>query len=430
MYKGNCKERIFKRRFFFLVDVGASGGIDFRWLVFGNYLKAVGFDPLVKECERLNKENNHPNIKYVAAYVGCKNKKFAENKNDFFKRSSAFYANKILNLNSWDRYNSFQELVFSKIHISLSEYFKDNNMELDFLKIDTDGHEIEVLYGAEQLFEKDQFLGVYVESPFHGSTHPLSNTFANIDIFLRQRGFSLFDIEVYRYSRKDLPGKFLIEILAQTDIEQVMWANVLYLRDLGDIKYMEKYPNYQITLEKILKLTCIFEIFNLNDCAIELINIYNERLKEKYKDIEQLKELLIPPIEGKPARLKDYYEFFVKNYLEKQFERHKQCLKKYNKVAFFGAGGRLRNNITNIIRFLNDSSKIIIFDNDKNKWGYKIHNIEIVSPDKIIKFKPECIIIISTFENEIFFQLMDMQEKYNLKFDVVFFYSLYVYKGN
>src|SRR5262245_45538774 len=39
---------------FHLVDVGASGGIDGYWEVFGDSLRATGFDGLVKEVERLN----------------------------------------------------------------------------------------------------------------------------------------------------------------------------------------------------------------------------------------------------------------------------------------------------------------------------------------------------------------------------------------
>lgn len=43
----------------FVVDVGASGGIDPYWREFGRQLEAVGFDPLVAEVDRLNSAAQH-----------------------------------------------------------------------------------------------------------------------------------------------------------------------------------------------------------------------------------------------------------------------------------------------------------------------------------------------------------------------------------
>src|SRR5689334_15799405 len=67
--------RVLERRLWgdtplFLLDVGASGGIETRWTVFGDRLKAIGFDPLVSEVDRLNAANQQPGIQYVAALVG------------------------------------------------------------------------------------------------------------------------------------------------------------------------------------------------------------------------------------------------------------------------------------------------------------------------------------------------------------------------
>src|SRR5687768_690329 len=55
-----------------LIDVGASGGIDRRWSVFGERLVAVGFDPLLAEVERLNESETRIDVRYEAAFVGCR----------------------------------------------------------------------------------------------------------------------------------------------------------------------------------------------------------------------------------------------------------------------------------------------------------------------------------------------------------------------
>ena len=54
-----------------LIDVGASGGIDEFWSCFGSRLKAVGFDPLIAEVDRLNKSNKPSGVRYEAAFIGC-----------------------------------------------------------------------------------------------------------------------------------------------------------------------------------------------------------------------------------------------------------------------------------------------------------------------------------------------------------------------
>lgn len=53
----------------FLLDIGASGGIDGFWNQFRPHLRAVGFDPLINEVNRLNAEEHDPNISYEAAWV-------------------------------------------------------------------------------------------------------------------------------------------------------------------------------------------------------------------------------------------------------------------------------------------------------------------------------------------------------------------------
>ncbi len=54
---------------FFLLDVGASGGIEEHWFTLGDKLRAVGFDPLVSEVKCLNEENTNPNIHYEEGFV-------------------------------------------------------------------------------------------------------------------------------------------------------------------------------------------------------------------------------------------------------------------------------------------------------------------------------------------------------------------------
>lgn len=78
---------------------------------------------------------------------------------------------------------------------SLDEYFKDVYGEIDALDINVEGHDLRVLQGGALLLEKGWIKLIKVEfelaSVWHGQ-----GWFSDIDIFLRQRGYDLVDIEV------------------------------------------------------------------------------------------------------------------------------------------------------------------------------------------------------------------------------------------
>ena len=57
-------ERLFVDNPLTLVDVGARGGIPLEWAIFGDQMRAVGFEPNQDECARLN-EDGRSNIRYL-----------------------------------------------------------------------------------------------------------------------------------------------------------------------------------------------------------------------------------------------------------------------------------------------------------------------------------------------------------------------------
>lgn len=265
---------------FYLIDVGASGGIGGTWAAFGDRLRAVGFEPLIAEAQRLNDEESRPHVCYEAALVGVenfdalfppaeRNDPIRSRTNDSFQRVSAARAQEILWRSAGEFYNRGNPAVLSGRRIQLDDYVPtDDYAAVDFVKIDTDGHDIEVLLGADRLLTAG-VLGVMVEAQFHGAAHPYANIHANIDHYLRDRGFSLFDLDVNRYSRRALPTRFVYDIPAQTDSGQVLWGDALYLRDLGDPAYDAKHA-FSITRDRVTKLAALFALFGLADCLAEL----------------------------------------------------------------------------------------------------------------------------------------------------------------
>jgi hypothetical protein len=266
---------------FFLVDVGASGGIGDVWSTFGERLRAVGFDPLVAEVERLNAGEARAAVSYEAAFVGfprldtvfpaaLRGNPIATRSNQPFGRSSAVWAQELKQQDYVrEQFNAGRDVEYARRSISLDERFADEPAPPDFIKIDTDGSDFHVLLGAERLIGRG-VLGVEIESQFHGAVHEYANVFANIDRFMRERGFSLFDLSTWRYSRRDLPAPFYYDIAAQTQSGQVLWGDAVYFRDLAAPQYEAMFP-FTMTRERALKLACLFELYGLPDCACELI---------------------------------------------------------------------------------------------------------------------------------------------------------------
>jgi hypothetical protein len=310
---------------FFLLDVGCSGGIEQRWRIFGDRLRAIGFDPLVAEIDRLNAANTHAGVSYVAAFITApdyeslfprkqRDDLIASKNDDPFQRVSAVAAQSRAEVSYvQEQFNSGAPVVMSDRTLALDDaVHASERAQVDFLKIDTDGHDIEAVLGADAIMAAGGILGLKVEVQLHGAIHPYANTFANIDRVLRERGFTLFDLSTYRYSRSHLPAPFVWDITAQTTSGQVVWGDAIYFRDLGSLDY-ERMWTYEISPERVLKLACLFDLFDLPDCAAELLVNRGRFLPPAVRD--DLLDLLATGEPGSYARLvasfeKDFKAFF------------------------------------------------------------------------------------------------------------------------
>jgi FkbM family methyltransferase len=287
MTKYLVQKQSFKGSGFCLLDVGASGGIEDYWKAFGNDLYGFGFDPLVKECEKLNAQNNYSRVQYLPYFIIADNDKVDQYRTSqtaqFYEMTAAFARSSAARMMQNQKidyqkevFNSGQEVVLSKDYLSLDAFCLKYGMKsVDFIKIDTDGSDYAVLRGAEKLLSDENTLGVMIELNFNGERHPYANIFRNIDGFLAEKGFSLFDLSIRKYTKGELPGKFLYRIPAQTTMGQITQGDAFYLKDFVQMKTMGK----QIPAVQLLKMACLQEIFGLPDCAAELLVAFRDQLE-------------------------------------------------------------------------------------------------------------------------------------------------------
>jgi FkbM family methyltransferase len=175
---------------FSLVDVGCSGGIQDHWRHFRGQFRALGFDPLIREVERLNASRTNPSVLYVAARVGCRAfarvPKTGLFNNDAYPRSTTERAIELLRMNYTNTYfDQTHEGAKTAELVELDEFLRQHPGDVDFLKTDTDGFDIEALSGARQLLSGAGPIGAQVETQFGGWPSPDANLFSNVDPYLR-----------------------------------------------------------------------------------------------------------------------------------------------------------------------------------------------------------------------------------------------------
>jgi FkbM family methyltransferase len=301
---------------FVLADVGASSGIAHWWKALGNALHATGFDPLITEVARLNATESNPNIRYIAAMLGYRRYKEVFPDSDWtakpndspWFRTSAVRAQQVtgktFDQQVYDPAGSLQQVLEVT---ELNEHFVGK--PVDFLKTDTDGFDMAVLLGARDVLTGSPVLAVQAEVFFQGVLNDYSGTFSNVDRFLRSLGFSLFDIVPNRYSRGKLPTQFRHRQCADTFTGQVIWADVLYVRDGAAPKYEEAW-GMRFSAEQIFRLACIYELYGLDDCAAELLETFRDRLP---CDVEPYLDLITPELGGKRVTFREYNEAFERD---------------------------------------------------------------------------------------------------------------------
>lgn len=312
---------------FVLLDVGASGGIAPMWSAFGSNLRAFGFEPLLSECQRLN-ETSAPGIEFVPAFIVGPNMPEPDKfpwpqwwDNRWGERTSTDLALRILNQRMEALFNRGDTVEFSKQRITIDDFVQARGSAADFLKIDTDGTDFEVLRGAEKSLSP--LLGVMIECEFHGSCNPRANTFTNIDIFLRSAGFTLVDLQSYRYSRGALPRRFIHDFPSGTEQGQIKWADAIYLRDGAFPGYCDLW-NWRPSAEKLLKLVSLYELFGLVDCAAELLLAFSDLIGTRI-EVPATLDILTPALDSERLSYRDYISAFMSN-PERFYLRPKQSI--------------------------------------------------------------------------------------------------------
>ena len=161
--------------------------------------------------------------------------------------------------------------------------------EIDFLQIDVQGADLDVLKGSEQILETVLAVQIEVEfSPLYRG-QPL---FSDIDAYLRQRGFTLFDLWPSHRHHVRSP------IFSQRHPGRMLWADAFYVKDL-----IAHSKEKAVSPDQLFKLACIMDAMDFIDYTIEILSYltvnsgnheaYNfaALILESLSEVNQLKEI-------------------------------------------------------------------------------------------------------------------------------------------
>jgi FkbM family methyltransferase len=297
---------------FILVDVGCAGGIGPIFRSFRERLTAYAFDPNIDVCDGLRARETLPGVQYVPAFVGAppdhpavvrRGGKPHVQGNPWSRLAIA----ETMKIRSSPQAGSRPRLADSGSPICLPEFFAERNVtDVDFIKIDVDGADYEILQTLDKSVHELGVLGIGIEVNYCGTDDESAHTFHNVDRFMRRHGYNLFHLTIRTYSASALPDRYQYSFPAQSISGRPLQGDAFYAVDLGDLT--SSVPSSKIAPPKLIKLAFLFSCFGLFDCAAEILITHRNRVANVI-DVDRALEVLCSDIQDNAADRLSYSDY-------------------------------------------------------------------------------------------------------------------------
>jgi len=228
-----------------LLDLGASGQPPEYWTRVAPLTNLIGFDPNKQECERLAKQKTgYHSQRFLPYALAGKTGEFT------LHRTHSIYCWSLLPPDlEWLRRFTWSDLFELEGTQQISAFMLDDirelqNVEIDAMKLDTQGLELPILSSAEG--RVDRCILIETETGFC-ENYRGETTFDQIMQFMLRKGFGLFDINTnHRIPRTG-------HLAPQAYNEQMMFCQAVWIRD-----FVKRPPAQALTREKALKALYIY----------------------------------------------------------------------------------------------------------------------------------------------------------------------------
>jgi FkbM family methyltransferase len=184
---------------FTVIDVGCQGGPHPRWKALGDFVEFHGFDPITEVIDRLDYEyRSQSNYYFHSMALGNQ-----DGQREFYVKadsfSSSFYPPSDSALID-DLHRNGVRCGARTVEISkLDTLSRKGRIPLaDYIKIDCEGFESEVLLGGKQYLGASAALCITVETNFHTSPEYPYTHFSTLNELLLPYGLCVFDLSYVR----------------------------------------------------------------------------------------------------------------------------------------------------------------------------------------------------------------------------------------
>ena len=282
---------------FVLIDVGVQGGEHIRWRALDDYLIVHGFDPIeevIQELAEANKGRSNHHYHCMAVGNADGEQKF------YFNTVNPTASSMVPKPTGWFGVETVEQHRMVPIR-RLDSLLAEGVIPMgDHIKIDVEGIEKDVLLGAHDLLGGG-VLGLDAETNFGISpAYPKSHFGALAEIALENH-LVVFDLAFNRFPRASfqqaLIGEGLQPIIEQDAVGTPATVNVLFARDLtGEVDHPNHYqtPCRPVSVNQLIKSIIIYELYALNDVALDTVERFAERLGAQL-DVERAVRLLADP---------------------------------------------------------------------------------------------------------------------------------------
>jgi FkbM family methyltransferase len=302
---------------FIIVDVGVQGGEHPRWKNLGEFGHVYGFDPIDEVIADLNAaQRGRANRSYRCLAIGNEDGKRA------FHVSADTYGSSFFSGGPPQTGEHNGILLGSRdVEIRrLDSLFAAGELPpADYIKVDCEGFDPEVLRGAHSYLAKSNVLCVTVETNFGVSPVYPRTPFAEISDILVAHRLLVLDLNFVRAARPSYtaaraatpwPAADPMHDSPDLDVGQPATFDFVFCRDLvQEHTSPQAYMTAQNavtkpTVDKLIKSMVNFELHGLMDCAIDIAEHFRPVLAQRL-DVDRAIKLLLhrPPYTRNTAEI-------------------------------------------------------------------------------------------------------------------------------
>ena len=264
---------------FYFSDVGARDGFEHPWNKHSKTVKTIAFEADKEEFESLKSRNEFYKVYNYALSEGLEPQVLNLLKS---RGCSSFLEPNYPFLNMFPDSQRFQTDLSVKVSCESLDHLseKHNVLQVDFIKLDTQGSELAILKGGAKSLQ--QCCGVQIEVSFH-ELYQGQPLFSDVDSYIRKK----MDLELY--DLRKTYWKYKTEIKANNPKGKLIFGDALYLRRLDCLEdWIKSFSSEELRRNKLINTIFLGYVYGYYDYCLRILefSFVKELMGEKiYKAI-------------------------------------------------------------------------------------------------------------------------------------------------